>query len=48
MIENALTLVGLAALLLITTGVFPNRRYGAIIAVGICIAAAVALHFAAP
>ena len=48
MIENALKPVGLAALLLITTGVFPNRRYGAMIAVGICITAAVVLHFAAP
>ena len=48
MIENALILAGMAALLLITAGGFPNRRYGAVIALGICVMAAVALHFTAP
>jgi hypothetical protein len=36
-----------AALLLITAGAWPHPRYGAAIALGVCIVA-VALHFAAP
>ena len=47
MVANALKLVGLAALLLISVGVWPNRRYGAAIAIGLCIIAAVVLHFVA-
>jgi hypothetical protein len=35
----------LAALTLLTLGVFPNKRAGAVIAIGICVVAAVALHF---
>jgi hypothetical protein len=38
----------LAGLTVLTFGVFPDRRRGAIIAIGTCIAAAVVLHFAAP
>jgi uncharacterized RDD family membrane protein YckC len=38
----------LAALVVLTLGVFPNRRTGAILAVGTCIVAAFILHFAAP
>jgi len=35
-------------LMVLTLGVFPDRLRGGIIAVATCIAAAVALHFAAP
>jgi len=38
----------LAALAILTVGVFPDRRKGAVIAIGTCIAAAVVLHFVAP
>jgi hypothetical protein len=48
MVINALKLAGAAALLLITAGAWPHPRYGAAIALGVCIMAAVALHFAAP
>ena len=48
MVRNALRLASGAALVLITGGVWPNPRYGIAIAVGVCIMAAVALHFAAP
>ena len=37
-----------AGLALLTLGVFPDRLRGGIIAIGICIAAAVVLHFVAP
>lgn len=37
-----------AAALFLTLGVYPDRLRGGIIAIAICIAAAVALHFAAP
>jgi hypothetical protein len=48
MIDNALKLVGSAALLLITAGAWPNPRYGAVIALGVCVMAAIVLHFLAP
>jgi hypothetical protein len=48
MIINALKLVGAAVLVVISSGAWPNPRYGAAIAVGACIMAAVILHFAAP
>jgi hypothetical protein len=38
----------LAGLTILTFGVFPDRRRGAIIAIATCIAAAVVLHFVAP
>jgi hypothetical protein len=38
----------LAGLTILTIGVFPDRRSGAIIAIATCIAAAALLHFAAP
>jgi hypothetical protein len=38
----------LAGLTILTFGVFPDRRRGAVIAIGTCIAAAVVLHFVAP
>jgi hypothetical protein len=45
---NFLKLALLAGLTILTFGVFPDRRRGAIIAIATCIAAAVVLHFAAP
>jgi hypothetical protein len=38
----------LAALMVLTLGVIPDRRRGAVIAVGTCVAAAFVLHFVAP
>jgi hypothetical protein len=44
---NALKVVGVAALILLTAGA--NVRYGALMAVGVCIMGAVlALYFVAP
>lgn len=48
MVMNALKLFGAAAFLLLVTGAWPSRRYGAVIAIGLCILAAFVLHFAAP
>jgi hypothetical protein len=45
---NVLKLALLAGLTIVTVGVFPDRRRGAVIAIGICVAAAVVLHFVAP
>jgi hypothetical protein len=45
---NVLKLALLAGLTIVTFGVFPDRRRGAIIAIATCIAAAVVLHFVAP
>ena len=38
----------LAALAVLTLGVIPDRRRGAVIAVGTCVVAAFVLHFVAP
>jgi hypothetical protein len=38
----------LAGLVILTLGVIPDRRRGAIIAIATCIVAAVILHFVAP
>jgi len=38
----------LVGLVILTFGVIPDRRRGAIIAIGTCIAGAVILHFVAP
>jgi len=38
----------LAALVVLTLGVIPDRRRGAVIAVGACVVAAFVLHFVAP
>jgi hypothetical protein len=46
-VMNSLKLVGAAALVLISSGAWPNPRYGPI-AIGLCIMAAVVLHFVAP
>jgi hypothetical protein len=48
MINNALKLAAVPALVIITAGAWPNPRYGAAIAIGLCVMAAVALHFVAP
>jgi hypothetical protein len=48
MLTNALKFAVETALLTITGLAWPNPRYGAAIAIGICILAAVALHFGAP
>jgi len=38
----------LAALVVLTFGVIPDRRRGAVIAIGTCVVAALVLHFVAP
>jgi hypothetical protein len=48
MIMNALKLLASAGLVFVTAGAWPNPRYGAAISIGVCIVAAVALHFVAP
>jgi hypothetical protein len=45
---NFVKIAVLAGLTILTLGVFPDRRRGAIMAISTCIAAAVVLHFAAP
>ena len=47
----ALTFIKVAAgagIVFLTLGVFPDRRWGTVIAIGLCIAAAFVLHFVAP
>jgi len=48
MTTAVLKLALLAALAAATFGVFPDRPRGAILAIGVCIAGAVILHFVAP
>lgn len=48
MITNTLKFAASAGLLLISGGAWPNPRYGAAVAIGLCIVAAIAIHFAAP
>ena len=43
-----LKLCAVAALIFLSLGAWPNRRYGAAIALGLCVTAAIVLHFAAP
>jgi hypothetical protein len=45
---NFLKIALLAGLTILTVGVFPDRRRGAAIAIAICVAGAVVLHFVAP
>jgi len=45
---NVAKLALLIGLSILTLGVIPDRRKGAVIAIATCIAAAVFLHFAAP
>jgi hypothetical protein len=47
----ALTLIKIAigaGIVFLTLGIFPNRRWGAVVAIALCIAAAVVLHYVAP
>jgi uncharacterized RDD family membrane protein YckC len=53
--EKAVTMISiffkialLAVLVVLTFGVFPDRRRGGMIAIGTCVAGAVILHFVAP
>jgi hypothetical protein len=46
--EAAIKIVLLAGLMVLTFGVIPDRRRGAVIAIGTCVVAAVVLHFVAP
>ena len=46
--ETFIKIALLAALVILTFGVIPDRRKGAIIAIGTCVAAAIVLHFVAP
>jgi hypothetical protein len=48
MIMNALKLAASAGLVFVTAGAWPNPRYGAAVSIGVCLAAAVVLHFVAP
>ena len=48
MTTGVLKLALLAALVILSVGVFPNRLMGAALAIGICVAGAAILHFAAP
>jgi uncharacterized RDD family membrane protein YckC len=48
MVSISIKIALLAALLIVTVGVFPDRRRGGIIAIATCVAAAVVLHFVAP
>jgi uncharacterized RDD family membrane protein YckC len=46
--EALIKIALLAALAVLTLGVIPDRRRGAVIAVGTCVVAAFILHFVAP
>jgi uncharacterized RDD family membrane protein YckC len=46
--EAFIKIAVLAALVVVTLGVIPDRRRGAVIAVGTCVVAALILHFVAP
>jgi uncharacterized RDD family membrane protein YckC len=48
MVSISIKIALLAVLLIVTVGVFPDRRRGGIIAIATCVAAAVVLHFVAP
>ena len=48
MMTALLKLALLTALAILTIGVFPNRRAGAALAIGICVAGAAILHIVAP
>jgi hypothetical protein len=48
MMTAVLKLALLAALAILTLGIVPNRRMGAALAIGVCVAGAAVLHFAAP
>jgi hypothetical protein len=48
MATTFIKIVILACLIILSLGVFPDRRSGGIIAIATCIAAAFVLHFVAP
>ena len=48
MVSIALKIAVLAALVLLTLGVIPDRRRGGIIAIATCVGAAFVLHFVVP
>jgi hypothetical protein len=48
MVVNVLKLAALAGLLLVTSGLLPDWRKSAVLAIGTCIAGAFALHLVAP
>jgi hypothetical protein len=48
MVWTLIKIAILAVLVILSLGVIPDRRRGAIIAVATCIVAAIVLHFVAP
>ena len=48
MILNALKIAALIALVVVTLGVVPDRKWGAVYAFAVCVVAAGVLHFVAP
>jgi hypothetical protein len=48
MVWTFIKIATLAGLVVLSLGVIPDRRRGAIIAVATCIVAAIVLHFVAP
>jgi small-conductance mechanosensitive channel len=48
MILNALKIAALIVLVVVTLGVVPDRKWGAVFAFAACVAAAFVLHFVAP
>jgi hypothetical protein len=48
MMTAVLKLALLGGLTAVTLGVFPDRPRGAVLAIGICLAVALILHFAVP
>ncbi len=48
MTTGILKLALLAALAIATFGIFPDRRRGAMLAIGVCVVGAAILHFVAP
>jgi uncharacterized RDD family membrane protein YckC len=47
-VEAFIKIALLAAMVVLTLGVIPDRRRGAVIAVGACVVAAFVLHLVAP
>jgi hypothetical protein len=45
---NALKLAASAGLVFVSVGAWPYPRFGAAISIGLCVMAAVTLHYAAP
>ena len=45
---NALKIAALIVLVVVTLGVVPDRKWGAVFAFAACVAAAFVLHFVAP